>query len=120
VLALYSYDSNPDDTSLENLLRQSIELIARFPTIVAKAYAVKRHVYDGKSLYIHNPKEKLSVAENFLRMLRSDKTYTDEEAKLLDMMLMLHAEHGGGNNSAFVCRVLSSSGTDTYSAIAGR
>jgi citrate synthase len=119
VLALYSYDSRPDDTSMENLLRQSIELIARFPTIVANAYAVKRHVYDGKSLYIHNPKEKLSVAENFLRMLRSDKSYTDEEAKLLDMMLMLHAEHGGGNNSAFVCRALSSSGTDTYSAIAG-
>ena len=119
ILALYSYVQNPEDNSMENVLRQSIELIARFPSIVANAYAVKRHVYDGKSLYIHNPKEKLSVAENFLRMLRSDKTYTDEEAKLLDLMLILHAEHGGGNNSAFVCRALSSTGTDTYSAIAG-
>ncbi|MGI6029185.1 MAG: citrate synthase [Candidatus Heteroscillospira sp.] len=119
VLALYSYDLNPDETSLENMLRQSIELIARFPIIVANAYAAKRHHYDGKSLYIHYPKEELSVAENFLRMLRHDKSYTPEEAHLLDVMMMLHAEHGGGNNSAFVCRALSSSGTDTYSAIAG-
>ena len=119
VLALYSYDSNPDDTSLENIFRQCIELIARFPTIVADAYRVKRHYYDGKSLMVHNPKENLSLAENFLRMVRSDKSYTDDEAKLLDLMLILHAEHGGGNNSAFVCRTLSSSGTDTYSAIAG-
>ncbi len=119
VLAMYSYDDNPDDTSLENILRQCVQLIARFPSIVANAYAVKRHYYDNKSLYIHNPKEKLSLAENFLRLVRSDKSYTDEEAKLLDMMLILHAEHGGGNNSAFVCRTLSSSGTDTYSAIAG-
>lgn len=119
VLALYSYDANADDTSLENMLRQSVELIARFPTIVANAYAVKRHHYDGKSLYIHNPKENLSVAENFLRMLRKDKSYTDDEAHLLDLLMILHAEHGGGNNSAFVCRALSSSGTDTYSAIAG-
>ncbi len=118
VLDLYSYDSRPDDTSVENLLRQSIELIGRFPVIVANAYAVKRHHYDGKSLYLHIPKENLSVSENFLRMLRKDKSYTREEARLLDMMLMLHAEHGGGNNSAFACRVLSSSGTDTYSAIA--
>lgn len=119
VLAMYSYDDNPDDTSLENVLRQCVQLIARFPSIVANAYAVKRHYYDGKSLYIHNPKEQLSLAENFLRLVRSDKSYTDEEAKLLDLMLILHAEHGGGNNSAFVCRTLSSSGTDTYSAIAG-
>jgi len=119
ILAMYSYDPNPDDISLENMLRQSIELIARFPTIVADAYAVKRHHFDGKSLYIHNPKENLSVAENFLRMMHPDKRYTQEEAHLLDIMMMLHAEHGGGNNSAFVCRALSSSGTDTYSAIAG-
>ena len=119
VLALYSYDSNPDDTSLENMLRQSVELIARVPTIVANAYMVKRHVFGGKSLYIHNPKEGLCLAENFLRLARSTKSYTDDEAKLLDLMLVLHAEHGGGNNSAFTCRVLSSSGTDTYSAIAG-
>lgn len=119
VLALYSYDRDPDNTSMENLLRQSIELIGRFPPIVADAYAVKRHYYEGKSLYIHNPKEHLSVSENFLRMVRKDKSYSDEEAKLLDLMLILHAEHGGGNNSAFTCRTLSSSGTDTYSAIAG-
>ena len=119
VLALYSYDLQADDTSLENMLRQSVELIARFPIIVANAYAAKRHHYDGKSLYIHYPKEELSVAENFLRMLRQDKSYTEEEAHLLDIMMMLHAEHGGGNNSAFTCRALSSSGTDTYSAIAG-
>lgn len=119
VMALYSYDENPDDTSLENLMRQSVELIGRFPIIVADAYAVKRHYYDGKSLYIHNPKEKLSVSENFLRMLRKDKSYDEDEAHLLDLMLILHAEHGGGNNSAFVCRAISSTGTDTYSAIAG-
>jgi len=117
VLALYSYDDNPDDTSIENIVRQSIELIGRFPVIVANAYAVKRHHFDGKSLYLHVPRENLSVAENFLRMLRKDKTYTKEEAHLLDLMLILHAEHGGGNNSAFACRVLSSTGTDTYSAI---
>lgn len=119
VLALYSFDPNPDDISLENVLRQSIQLIARFPTIVTNAYAVKRHHFDGKSLYIHMPKEELSVAENFLRMLRNDKHYTQEEAHLLDLMMILHAEHGGGNNSAFVCRALSSTETDTYSAIAG-
>lgn len=117
VLALYSYDDNPDDTSIENIMRQSIELIGRFPVIVANAYAVKRHHFDGKSLVIHIPKEDLSVSENFLRMLRRDKKYTAQEARLLDSMLIIHAEHGGGNNSAFACRVLSSTGTDTYSAI---
>ena len=117
VLALYSHDPSPDDTSIENMLRQSIELIGRFPVIVANAYAVKCHHFDGKSLYLHTPKEELSVSENFLRMLRPDKSYTHEEARLLDLMLMIHAEHGGGNNSAFACRVLSSTGTDTYSAI---
>ncbi len=119
ILALYAYDENPDDRSVENLVRQSVNLIARLPVIVAQTYAVKRHVYDGKSLYIHRPKDELSLSENFLRMVRKDKSYTDHEAKLLDLMLILHAEHGGGNNSAFVCRALSSSGTDTYSAIAG-
>lgn len=118
ILALYSYDDKPDDTSVENVIRQSIELIARFPSIVANAYAVKRHVFDDDSLYIHHPRENLSVSENFLRMIRRDKVYTDEEAKLLDLMLILHAEHGGGNNSAFACRTVTSSGTDTYSAIA--
>lgn len=118
VLALYSYDENPDGTDVENVMRQSIELIGRFPTIVADAYAVKRHIFDRHSLYIHIPNEKLSVAENFMRMIRKDKRFTHEEARLLDLMLILHAEHGGGNNSTFACRTLSSAGTDTYSAIA--
>ncbi len=119
VMALYSYDSNPEDTSVMNLVRQSIQLIGRFPVIVANAYAAKRHYFDGKSLYLHVPRENLSVSENFLRMLRKDKSYTQEESHLLDLMLILHAEHGGGNNSAFTCRVLTSTGTDTYSAISG-
>ena len=119
VLALYSYDDRPDDLSPENLLRQSIELVARFPTIVAHAYAAKQHYFDGESLYIHNPNRDLTVAEDFLRMLRKYNSFTDEEAHLLDLMLMIHAEHGGGNNSTYVCRAMSSSNTDTYSAIAG-
>ena len=119
VLALYTYDDRADDISLSNMLRQSIQLIARFPTIVAHAYATKQHYFEGDSLYIHNPKPGLSVAENFLRMLRHDKSYTEKEAHLLDLLLMIQAEHGGGNNSAFVCRTLASSGTDTYSVIAG-
>ncbi len=119
ILALYTYDDDPDSRTVENLMSQSVSLIARLPVIVAQTYAVKRHVYNGKSLYIHHPKDGLSLAENFLRMIRKDKSYTPEEAKLLDLMLIIHAEHGGGNNSAFVCRALSSSGTDTYSAIAG-
>lgn len=119
VLALYSYDDNPDDLSIANLLRQSVELVGSFPSIVANAYMVKRRYIDGKSLYLHSPQENMSVAENFLMMIRKDKQFTEEEARLLDMMLMVHAEHGGGNNSTFVCRALSSSGTDTYSAISG-
>ena len=119
MLSLYSYDRNPDDTSVENLVRQSIELTGRIPVIVANAYAVKKHYYDGESLYIHVPDENLSVAENFLYILRPDKQFTELEAHILDMMLILHAEHGGGNNSAFTCRVLSSTGTDTYGAISG-
>ena len=119
VLALYSYDDRPDDTSAENLMRQSIELIARVPAIVANAYATKRHYYDQDSLYIHNPNPDLNTAQDFLRMLRKDNSFTSEEAHLLDLMLMIHAEHGGGNNSTYVCRAMSSSGTDTYSAIAG-
>ena len=119
ILSLYSYDPEPDNIEIDNILMQSVRLIGYFPSIVANAYAVKRHYFDGDSLHIHFPVENLSTAENFLRMMRPDKSYTDEEAKLLDMMLMVHAEHGGGNNSTFVCRALSSSGTDTYSAIAG-
>jgi len=118
VLASYSYDNNPDEVSVENVLRQSFELIARFPAMIAHAYQAKSHYYDGKSLILHAPKEDLSTAENFLHMMRPDNEYTKTEAHLLDLALMLHAEHGGGNNSTFTTHVLSSSGTDTYSAIA--
>lgn len=117
VLALYSSDPNPDSTSLDNMVRQCFQLIARFPTIIAHSYAVKQHYFDEKSLYLHRPVKGLSIAENFLRAIRPDKQYTEEEAKLLDLCLVAHAEHGGGNNSTFTCRVLSSTGTDTYSAI---
>ncbi len=118
VLASYSYDANPDDTSFPNIFRQSIELIARFPTMAAYGYQAKVHYHGGKSMYIHPPKRKLSTAENFLYMMRADNQFTALEAQILDLALVLHAEHGGGNNSAFATRVLSSSGTDTYSAIA--
>ena len=118
VLSLYSYDASADDTSIENLLLQSVKLIGCFPSIVANSYAVKRHYFQGDSLHIHFPVAELSTAENFLRMIRPDTNYTEEEAHLLDMMLMVHAEHGGGNNSTFTTRVVTSSGTDTYSAMA--
>ena len=118
VLALYSYDDNPDSTELSNMVRQSILLLAQFPMIVAHAYAAKVHYYDGGSLFLHWPQPGYSIAENFLHSIRPDSKFTEEEARLLDLCLVLHAEHGGGNNSAFTCRVLSSSGTDTYSAIA--
>ncbi len=117
VLALYAYDDNPDDTSLENILRQSIEIIAKLPVIAANSYRVYRTYFHGKSLNIHAPKEGLTTAQNFLRISRSSKTFTEEEARLLDLCMVIQAEHGGGNNSTFSCRVLSSSGTDTYSAI---
>lgn len=118
VLAGYSYDHNPDDTSIHNVLRQSIELIARFPTMAAYGYQAMAHYHQGKGLFIHNPKPELSTAENILRMIRQDGQFTKTEADLLDLSLVLHAEHGGGNNSAFSLRVVTSSGTDTYSAIA--
>lgn len=118
VLAAYSYDSNPDEISAGNILRQSIELIARLPVMAAYGYQAKSHYHDGNSLYLHSPQPQLSTAENFLYMIRPDNKYTVEEAEMLDVMLMIHAEHGGGNNSAFATRVVSSSGTDTYSAIA--
>lgn len=118
VLALYSFDSHPDDLSIENVLRQSIGLIAMLPTIMGYAYQVKRRHYDRESMYVHPLEPGLSTSETILRTIRADASYTDEEAKLLDLCLMLHAEHGGGNNSTFAARVLSSSGTDTYSAIA--
>ncbi len=118
VLSSYSYDPNPDDTSIGNVLRQSIELIAHLPVMAAYGYQAKKHYHDGESLILHKPQPQLSTAENFLYMIRDDSKYTRAEAELLDSMLMVHAEHGGGNNSAFTARVVSSSGTDTYSAIA--
>lgn len=118
VLSLYSYDSNPDDNSLENVLRQCIHLIAQVPSIMAYAYQVKRRHYYKKSMYIHPIKPEYRTAQTVLRSIRADKTFTDEEAKLLDTCLMVHADHGGGNNSTFATRVLTSTGTDTYSAIA--
>ena len=117
VLASYSYDKNPEDRSLSNVLRQLIELISRFGTLTAYGYQAKRRYYDGKSMYIHNPLPELSTAENFLRLIRNNKAYTDDEAKLLDLALILHAEHGGGNNSSLTVHVVSSADTDTYSAI---
>ena len=118
VLALYSYDDNPDDLSLENVLRQSIELIARLPVIMSYAYQVKRLQYDHQSMFFHPDKGGLSTSETILHTIRDNSSFTQEEAELLDLCLILHAEHGGGNNSTFTSRVLSSSGTDTYSAIA--
>ena len=118
VLTLYSYDTNPDDISLPNVLRQCLNLISVFPLLSVYGYQAYNHYIRGKSLYIHNPKRELSTAENILRMLRPDKKYTDLEAKILDLALILHMEHGGGNNSTFTTHVVSSSGTDTYSAIA--
>ncbi|MBN1492687.1 MAG: citrate/2-methylcitrate synthase [Candidatus Omnitrophica bacterium] len=117
VLALYSVDENPDDTSLPNLVRQAISLIAKFPVITAYAYHARQHKFIGESLFIHQPLDELSTAENFLHMLRPDGKFTKLEAQVLDIMLILHADHGGGNNSTFTTRVVSSSGTDTYSAI---
>jgi citrate synthase len=118
VLALYSYDSNPDDPSLENNMRQSIQLIARLPTIMTYAYQVKRRHFDKKSMYFHPIDPTQSTAESILNAIRPDRVFTDEEAKLLDICMMIHAEHGGGNNSTFTTRVLSSTGTDIYSSIA--
>ena len=118
VLVLYSYDDNPDSTELNNMVRQCLQLIARFPMIVAHAYAAKVHYFDNGSLVLHRPVPGYSIAENFLHSIRPDSKFTEDEARLLDLCLVIHAEHGGGNNSAFTCRVLSSSGTDTYSSIA--
>ena len=117
VLALYSYDDNPEEQSLTNILSQSIALIASLPTIMVNAYQIKRRVYDRQSMYLHLPQPGQSTAEHILSTYRADQKFTKEEAKLLDLCLVLHADHGGGNNSTFACRVLSSSGTDTYSAI---
>jgi citrate synthase len=118
VLANYSYDKTPEDRSLKNILRQCIGLIARFPVFAAYGYQAKVHYYDGQSLYIHSPDEKLSTAENFLMLIRPDKKYTKTEAELLDLCMVLHAEHGGGNNSTFVAHVVTSADTDVYSSVA--
>ncbi len=117
VLALYCYDDNPDDTSIPNVLRQSINLIGYFPALIAYAYQAKASFYDNMSLHLHNPIPELSTSENILRMIRPMGEYMDIEAKLLDLSMILHAEHGGGNNSSFTTHLISSTGTDTYSAI---
>ena len=117
VLAMYSYDEHAEDTSLPNILRQSINLIAEMPTMMVNAYQIKRRVYDRSSMYFHLPTPGQSTAEHILSTYRADQKFTHEEARLLDLCLLVHADHGGGNCSTFTCRVLSSSGTDTYAAI---
>jgi citrate synthase len=118
VLASYSYDPNPEGREIANILRQCIELISRFSTLAAYAYQAKLRYFDGRSMYIHNPVSRLSTAENFLRLIRPDTNYTRLEAEVLDLALILHAEHGGGNNSSLTVHVVSSADTDTYSTIA--
>ncbi len=118
VLAMYSYDDDPENQEIENVLRQLVALIARFPTLAAYGYQAKRHYHDGESLYIHIPSTEMSTAETILHLIRPDGAFTDLEAETLDLALVLHAEHGGGNNSAFTIHVVSSSATDTYSAVA--
>ena len=117
VLEMYTFDPNPDDISRDNLMRQSIELIAKFPTIIAYAYNIYRHSVQGRSLHIRHPRENLSIAENFLYMMKHEN-YSELDARMLDLLLIIQAEHGGGNNSTFTVRVTSSTGTDTYSSIA--
>ena len=118
VLTLYSYDDNPDDISIPNVLRQCLQLIAMFPMLAVYGYHSYKYYHEGDSLYIHPPKPELSTAQNLLHMLRPDGVFTETEALTLDLALVLHAEHGGGNNSTFTTHVVSSSGTDTYSSVA--
>src|SRR5574344_1706344 len=117
VLEMYTFDPNPDDISRDNLMRQSIELIAKFPTVIAYAYNIYRHSVRGRSLNISHPREDLSISENFLHMLNMGD-FTELDARMLDLLLIIQAEHGGGNNSTFTVRVTSSTRTDTYSSIA--
>jgi citrate synthase len=117
VLALYSYDKNPEDRNLKNVIRQCIQLIAQFPRLVAYGYQAYAHHFKKESLFIHHPKPGLSTAENFLHLIRASGKYTKLEAELLDLMLILHAEHGGGNNSTFTTHVVTSADTDVYSAV---
>lgn len=117
VLTLYSYDDNPDDISVVNVLRQSLDLIAKLPLLAAYSYQAKRHYFNHDSLVIHTPKKEVGTAENFLHLIRPDGIVSKEEVEILDLLLVLQAEHGGGNNSSFATHVVSSTGTDTYSAI---
>jgi citrate synthase len=117
VLTLYSYDEDPENQSPENVLRQCLELIARFPTIVAYSYMAKKHYFDHDSLVIHLPESSNSTAETMLSLIRLDQNFTRLEAEILDLALVLHAEHGGGNNSTFAVHLVSSADTDTFSAI---
>jgi citrate synthase len=118
VLTLYSYDDKADDVSISNVLRQSLQLISLFPLLSVYGYQAYRHYHDGQSLFIHTPDPNLSTAELILHLLRPDSKYTQLEAKILDVALVLHAEHGGGNNSSFTTHVVTSTGTDTYSSVA--
>jgi len=117
VLNLYAYDNNPNDLSIPNVLRQSLELVANFPVLAVYSYAAKKYYNDKGSLVIHRPQPNYSTSENILHMLRPDNQFTPLEAKILDVALILHAEHGGGNNSSFTTHVVTSSGTDTYAAV---
>jgi len=118
VLALYAYDENPDDISVANVLRQCLQLISIFPMLAVYSYQSYQHYHQDKSLFIHLPRPEYSTAENILHLLREDSRFTPLEARTLDLALVLHAEHGGGNNSTFTTHVVTSSGTDTYSAVA--
>ena len=119
MLAMYSYDEDPDELSLESEIGRALQIIARMGNLAVKAYQVKRRFFDEETMYLHPIRPELSMAEEFLSLLRPDRKYTKEEALMLDLCMMIHAEHGGGNNSTFACRVLSSSHTDAYSAYGG-
>lgn len=119
VLTLYSYDENPDDISIENVLIQCLHLIARLPMLSVYSYQSYKHYHEGESMHIHHSNPNLSSAENMLHLLRPDSKFTELEARVLDLVMVLHAEHGGGNNSSFTTHVVSSSGSDTYSVMAG-
>jgi citrate synthase len=118
VLALYPYDPDPDGLAIENVLRQCIQLIARFPTLISHAFMAKRHYVDKQSLFLHTPNPRYNTAQNILSLIRQDSQFTDLEARVLDLALVLHADHGGGNNSTFVTHAVTSSGSDTFSVIA--
>ena len=118
ILTLYTYDANPEDISIPNVLRQCLQLIAQFPSLMVYGFQSYAYYYNKQSLIIHTPEPELSIAQNILHMLRPDSSFTELEAKILDLALTLHAEHGGGNNSTFTNHVVTSSGTDTYSAMA--